>query len=350
MVSPSAQAGQFLIDLGGDTDGAGKGEAAGWDVFTSAQVGLGGTWAVTDTLGSDTDVTLTITSSGGNGQGAGVNGHDNDPLPPIDGVTVPIEASDDYFFNSGSAAGSLLFEFKNLDAGTYNVSVFEGRLSDNNGQFGTIWSGVVDDEPGATNTGNYSPDGGSPATLTDITIDTGESVFFRHFDDDTGGTSGIIVRQIPEPSALAITSITSVGGGNWELTLEGEASTGYEFRSSPILDFTPGDLVINLTQGESGDPGSIGGPNDSVLTTDDNGDGTVQMALSGSPADFVRAQIPPPVTVFEDNFDGLDKGWTSGVNAAGDHRSRRRRLQGHQRAIQPGSSQLRRSAAEVQVR
>jgi hypothetical protein len=114
-----------------------------------------------------------------------------------------------------------------------------------------------------------------------------------------------------------ITSITSVGGGNWELTLAGKPDTAYEFRSSTTLDFTPGALVEDLAEGAV-PVGTIGGTNDSVLTTDSNGDGTVQIALSGSPADFVRAQIPPPVTVFEDNFDGIDKGWTSGVNAAGD--------------------------------
>ena len=38
-----------------------------------------------------------------------------------------------------------------------------------------------------------------------------------------------------------ITSITSFGDGVWELTLLGDPDTGYEFRSSTVLDFDPGD-------------------------------------------------------------------------------------------------------------
>jgi len=90
-----------------------------------------------------------------------------------------------------------------------------------------------------------------------------------------------------------ITSFTLVGGGVWELTLQGANETAYEFRSSTTLQFDPGDLVENLTQGDPGDPGTIGGPNDSVLTTDANGNGTVRLTLSGEPNDFVRAQTAP---------------------------------------------------------
>jgi hypothetical protein len=125
---------------------------------------------------------------------------------------------------------------------------------------------------------------------------------------------------VPTFSQPAITAITSVGGGTWELTLEGEADTGYEFRSSPILDFDPGARVEDLAEGAV-PVGTIGGPNDSVLTTDVNGDGTVQMALSGSPADFVRAQRPLPVTLLDEDFDegatppALPGGWDTGFDA-----------------------------------
>ena len=127
-----------------------------------------------------------------------------------------------------------------------------------------------------------------------------------------------VIGGVPAPS-ISITSITSLGGGNWELTLEGEASTGYEFYSSPILDFTPGDLVINLTQGDPGDPGDISGDNSEVLTTDGNGDGTARMTLSGSPADFVRVQTaPPPPPLFSEDFEGGDGGFTVAQQATGD--------------------------------
>ncbi|MCH7229186.1 hypothetical protein, partial [Haloferula sp. A504] len=97
---------------------------------------------------------------------------------------------------------------------------------------------------------------------------------------------------VPGPDPR-ITSFASVGAGLWELTLSGEPDTGYEFYSSTTLDFTPGTLVENLTQGAPGDAGTIGGTNDSVLTTDASGDGKVRVILTGDPADFLRAQSVP---------------------------------------------------------
>jgi hypothetical protein len=45
----------------------------------------------------------------------------------------------------------------------------------------------------------------------------------------------------------------------------------------------------NLTQGDPGDPGTIGGINNSVVTTDGSGNATVRMTLTG-PRNYVRAQ------------------------------------------------------------
>lgn len=92
--------------------------------------------------------------------------------------------------------------------------------------------------------------------------------------------------------APRITSFTSVGGGVWELTLEGAAATGYEFYSSTDLTFAPGTLVTSLTQNNPAeDPGDVTGGN--LLTTDANGDGKVRLTLSGATRDFVRAQSAP---------------------------------------------------------
>jgi hypothetical protein len=52
-------------------------------------------------------------------------------------------------------------------------------------------------------------------------------------------------------------------------------------------------LVENLTQEDPGDPGTIGGTNDSVLTTDGSGNATVRLTLTGDPRDFVRAVSLP---------------------------------------------------------
>ena len=115
------------------------------------------------------------------------------------------------------------------------------------------------------------------------------------------------------PPAPAITAITRIGEGVWELTLAGTGDTAYEFRSSTTLDFTPGTLVTSLTQGNPGDPGVIGGANDSNITTDSNGDATVRMTLNG-PTNFLRAQTLPPL--LSENFEDGDGGF-SVVTAAG---------------------------------
>ena len=113
-------------------------------------------------------------------------------------------------------------------------------------------------------------------------------------DADLVQFSNIDVTFTAAPEAPPqITSFTGLGGGLWKLTLKGASNTGYEFRSSATLEFTPGTLVENLTQEDPGDPGAIGGANDSVITTDENGDATLRLTLAGGPANFVRAQSIP---------------------------------------------------------
>ncbi len=93
---------------------------------------------------------------------------------------------------------------------------------------------------------------------------------------------------IPAPSStLEITSITKVGA-KWELKLEGEAGTAYEFESSTTL-VLPGTQVTGLTA----TLGVISGGSDEIVTTDGTtGKATVQMSLGAVPANFVRAVGP----------------------------------------------------------
>ena len=101
---------------------------------------------------------------------------------------------------------------------------------------------------------------------------------------------------IAQPT-LEITSIAWIGGDVFELTLKGEGDAAYTFNSSATPDFTTGLLVQNLTQGDPVAPGTIGGTNNTVVTTDGQGDAKVRMILTG-PAGFVRAQtkgeLAPP--------------------------------------------------------
>jgi hypothetical protein len=122
---------------------------------------------------------------------------------------------------------------------------------------------------------------------------TGGSGSFTLVLDEAAGT-GLTGVAVTEKVPFAISSITAVGGGVWELSLIGPAGVTCEFRSSTTLDFIPGTLVENLTQGNPGsDPGTIGGPNNSRVTTNGSGNATVRMSLTGNPSDFVRAQTVP---------------------------------------------------------
>lgn len=100
----------------------------------------------------------------------------------------------------------------------------------------------------------------------------------RHFEVGTGAATG-----------LSITSFSSVGAGVWEVALSGSAGAEYQFRSSTALDFTSAVLIENLTQGDPADPGTIGGVNDSVVTTDANGNALVRMELASAMI-FLRAR------------------------------------------------------------
>src|SRR5439155_25373567 len=99
----------------------------------------------------------------------------------------------------------VLMRFANLNPGTYNVTVFEGRTTDANGRFGKVW---VDDingkkEPAAQNTGNYSGVNasgvavplGQPRTVT-VDVKAGEYLWFAEMEDNSGGISGMIVRSV----------------------------------------------------------------------------------------------------------------------------------------------------------
>ena len=58
-----------------------------------------------------------------------------------------------------------------------------------------------------------------------------------------------------------------------------------------LCDWVAPDHMIHFNPGS--DPGTIGGPHTSVVTTNGNGDAIIRLTLSGNPADFVRAQSLP---------------------------------------------------------
>jgi hypothetical protein len=141
----------------------------------------------------------------------------NNPAQPgegaeYDGISVPQEARNDYLFKIADAAGTTArMRIDGLAAGTYNVTVFEGRTTDAS-QFAKIWSG---EEPAAENTGDFAK---GSATVT-VTVGAGESLWYMHLEDGSGGVSGLIIRPAADTPAL---SIVNNGDGTATVTFEGK--------------------------------------------------------------------------------------------------------------------------------
>jgi hypothetical protein len=97
-----------------------------------------------------------------------------------------------------------------LAAGTYNVTVFEGRTTDAS-QFAKIWTS---EEPATENTGDFAK---GSATVT-VTVGAGESLWYMHLEDGSGGVSGLMIRPTADTPAL---SIVNNGDGTATVTFEG---------------------------------------------------------------------------------------------------------------------------------
>lgn len=210
-------AGLFKMDFGSSQNDI-VGELDDWDTFTTWHYdeftdGVA-KWPIKD-FGKtgDNDVTLTIMDNeelAGDFPALGMI--HNNPVPQnldetYDTVFVPEQVKDDYLYRDPGKEGTeLLFRFDNLNPGKYNVTLFLGRVTDMNGQFGKIW--VESDpkgkgEPGDQNTGNfagYDPDegvenpDGNPVTIP-VEIKAGQYLWYGHMEDNSGGISGIIIRQ-----------------------------------------------------------------------------------------------------------------------------------------------------------
>jgi uncharacterized protein (DUF2141 family) len=207
-------------------------------VGTANAAGTEVTWQLTDQAKSgDNDVTLTMMDNKALAEtldpanppymlGQTANNPTKDAYEAVyDGVTVPAIVKDDYLYRSPDTAGTeVLMRFANLNPGTYNVTVFEGRTTDANGRYGKVW---VDDingkkEPAAQNTGNYSgvdlevggvpTPVGQPRTVT-VDIKAGEYLWFAEMEDNSGGISGMIIRGIGSSSSVPLITVARTADG-----------------------------------------------------------------------------------------------------------------------------------------
>ena len=147
----------------------------------------------------------------------------NNPAPPgeaatYDGIEVPQEARDDYLFKIDDTAGTeARMRIDGLPTGLYNVTAFEGRTTDAN-QVAKIWVG---DEPAEENTGSFA---GGSATVT-VSVADGESLWYKHLEDNSGGISGMIIRPVSVGAPLLAAGDTVFGGqlngDNFDLGVSG---------------------------------------------------------------------------------------------------------------------------------
>ena len=152
---------RFQLDFGiSTTNGATEvGVPEGWDSIndilaedTCDYLGNAATpctiYTLTDQEGTDNDVTLEILEVP-----FITNATPADTIAPyvFNGTAIPRQAIGDYVYRDPDTADSSApFRFSNLDPGTYEVTVVEGRSNDANGQFAKLWVGDADgsNEPG----------------------------------------------------------------------------------------------------------------------------------------------------------------------------------------------------------
>lgn len=131
-----------------------------------------------------------------------------------------------------------------------------------------------------------------------------------------GATFADVAPNAPAPGIELF--ITSQGDGIWEAELEGFSGESYSFFSASDLQFDSGALIEGLT---TAGVGTVAGPNDSVLTVDENGEGVVLLTLTGEPQNFIRAVATDTPAVFPtetfEGLAGLPAGWTASDNGNG---------------------------------
>jgi len=196
-----------------------------------------------------------------------------------DGVRVPGVVKDDYLYRNPDTDGSeTLMRIANLDPGTYNVTVFEGRTTDSK-RTGKVW---VDDikglkEPATENTGNYAGKNdagdvlldGQPRTVT-VKVNAGDYLWFAEMEDNSGGISGMIIRSVVDPADSK--GLFKLDFGELEnervtkITTANQAEAGQDASApAPLADWnviptwTFADPNVNVTEGSSSIKGSASG-------------------------------------------------------------------------------------------
>lgn len=234
-----------------------RGAADGWDIID--EINAEGTcvyqgadtpctvFELTDQTGVDNDVTLEILERP-------FIGNSTPHILPgiIAGVATPAQAIGDYQYRDPDTAGSSApFRFSNLDAGTYMVTVTQGRTTDGNGQFAKLWVGDAEgsNEPGTAgeHDGANTTDFAAGASTLELTVGEGEFLWYRHLEDNSGGISTITIREVGG-DAPALCDPNSGGDldGNGTVEFADFLALSANF-GNEVADHTAGDIDCNGT-------------------------------------------------------------------------------------------------------
>ena len=180
VTKPAATLASFLIDFGGTAANSAGASPDPWISLDNL--------VMDEAADLGDGVTLTALDDGFSPNNPAQPGEDAEH----DGVVVPQEARNDYFFKITDTAGTTArMRIDGLPAGVYNVTVFEGRTTDGN-QVAKIWTG---EEPEEENTGNFA----QGSATVEVNVIAGEPLWYMHLEDNTGGVSGMIIRKTSEP-------------------------------------------------------------------------------------------------------------------------------------------------------
>jgi hypothetical protein len=183
VVKPATTLTSFLIDFGGTAASSAGASPDPWISFDNL--------VMDEAADLGDGVTITALDDGFNPNNPAQPGEDAEH----DGVVVPQEARNDYFFKITDTAGTTArMRIDGLSAGLYNVTVFEGRTTDGN-QVAKIWVG---EEPEEENTGNFA----QGSATVEVNVIAGEPLWYKHLEDNTGGVSGMIIRKTAEPGTI----------------------------------------------------------------------------------------------------------------------------------------------------
>ncbi|MEZ5325453.1 MAG: LamG-like jellyroll fold domain-containing protein [Verrucomicrobiales bacterium] len=230
----------FQLDFGNtpDSPGPANGTADGWNGIDNLPMDTA--VEVTDTNGFQSGVTITALDDGFNpnntaAPGAGAN---------FDGIDIPQNVNDDYLFKIADTPGtSARIRVDGLAPGVYNVTLFEGRTTDT-GQEAILWAGGDADEPGAANSGSFA-NGGSTTT---IVVGAGQSLYYKHLEDGSGGISGMIIREVDANLASGLLSYWTFDGTADDAVggVSGTASAALTYSDDAVSGqaFTGGNIAV----------------------------------------------------------------------------------------------------------